>query len=105
MDDLERQLRQAMARKGAPDWFAAKVLEAAASRPAKSWTGFWSPRWAVVAAAALVLMGGVEWQRERKQQERAAGIEAKAKLELALKITRIKLRRIGQQLEAVQERN
>ncbi len=105
MDELERQLSRAMSRKAAPDAFAAKVLAAAGSREAKRRWGLGQLRWAMAALASVMLIAGVEWQRERTAQERAAGAAAKAKLELALKITRTKLRRVEQQLEAVQERN
>jgi hypothetical protein len=111
MDDLEKQLRKAMARRDAPAWFEAKVLAAAAhERPQPS--GFWRRliasgriRWATaVLAGAAVVASGALWEQQREQRERAAGQAAKAKLELALKITRVKLRKIEQKLNDL-ERN
>jgi len=111
MDDLERQLRDALARKQAPDWFEAKVL-AAAAREKKAPVDFWRQlmagtrlRWAsAVLAGAAVLASGLAWQHERAVRERAEGEAAKARLELALKVTRVKLRKIGQKLDQM-ERN
>lgn len=108
MDDLEKQLKSAMARRDAPAWFEAKVLAAAAREP----NGFWRRliasgrvRWATaVLAGAAVVASGALWQQQREQRERAAGQAAKAKLELALKITRVKLRKIEQKLNDL-ERN
>ena len=103
MDDLEQQLRNALARKDAPDWFEAKVLAAArrepavqARRPALLW------RWVAAFAAVLLMLGGVAWQQQRAALERARGEEAKARLELALKITSMKLHKIEQKLNQVE---
>jgi len=108
MDDFERQLRQAMARTDAPAAFEAKVLAAAAREP-EGWRSVWhwfarpvGLRWATVALAALLVVSGVTWKHER---ERTAGEAARAKLELALKITSAKLHHIDQQIEALQDGN
>lgn len=108
MEDLEQQLKNALARKDAPEWFEAKVMAGIACegerkrnrRPFLRW------RWAAAAAAVILLSaGGLTWQHERALQERAAGETAKARLELALKITRTKLERIGQKLNEVERDN
>jgi len=106
MEDLERQLKNALARKDAPDWFEAKVMASIrrdggvqARRPALRW------RWASALAVTVLVIGGVTWQHERMVQERAAGEAAKARLELALKITRVKLQRIEQRLNETERDN
>jgi hypothetical protein len=111
MEDLEQQLKNALARKDAPDWLEAKVLAAAAREPERRRS--WRPRWmfagrlrwasAVVAAAAVV--SGITWQHERAVRDRAAGEDAKARLELALRITSTKLRKIEQRLNEVERAN
>ena len=111
MDDFERQLKEALAREEPPAWFEAKVMAAVAQEPErrKSWWGGWFAagrlRWASAALATVMVAGGIAWEREREARERAAGEQAKAKLELALKITSAKLRRIEQQVAAAQENN
>ena len=110
MDDLEQQLRNALARKDAPDWFEAKVMAAIrrdgalpsqrhARRPILRW------RLATALLATVLVIGGVTWRHERAVEERAAGEAAKARLELALKITRVKLQRIEQKLNEVERDN
>lgn len=104
MDDFERQLKSAMARKDPPAWFEARVLAAAERQPERRWQ-LWRPRWAVAAFASLMLVSGIAWQHEREVQERIAGERAKAQLQLALRITSQKLQHIGQELEAAQNGN
>jgi hypothetical protein len=104
MDDFERQLKQAMARQDPPGTFEAKVLAAAARESGRRslWAWMAKPvtlRWATVALVLVLLVTGVTWRRER---ERAAGEQARAKLELALKITTEKLRHIDREIAAVQ---
>lgn len=90
-DDFEAQLREALTRAPAPDGFAGKVLErVTASRR--------QPRWRAplaVAAAVLVAIGAVGWQR-LEEQRRAE--EAKRQLMLALEITSEKLSVVNQVL-------
>jgi hypothetical protein len=111
MDDFEQQLREALARKEPPAWFEAKVMAAAAREPERRrrWWGDWFAagrlRWAGAALATVMVAGGIAWERERAAEERAAGEQAKAKLELALRITSAKLRQIEQRVAAVQENN
>lgn len=101
MDDFERQLTRAMARKDPPGTFEAKVM-AAVSRDAARGRGPWgwlarpvTLRWATVTVALVLVASGVTWQRDR---ERAAGEQARAKLELALRITSEKLQKIDREL-------
>lgn len=106
MEDFERQLKNALARKDAPEWFEAKVLAAVrrnggaqARRPALLW------RWASALAATVLVVGGLTWQHERAVHERVAGEAAKARLQLALKITRAQLQRIERKLTEVERDN
>ncbi len=104
MDDFERQLKQALERKEPPPWLEGRVLAAAAVepvRPRRLWSSFWWTRWATVALAAVLLVTGLQWQRERQQQ--IAGERAKAQLELALKITSAKLHKIESKLQAFEQ--
>lgn len=105
MEDFERQLTNALARKEAPEWFEAKVMAAVRRESAAPVRGkVFSWRWATALATVLV-MGGVTWQYERAIHERAEGEAAKARLVLALKITRTKLQRIEQKLNQVERDN
>ena len=90
MEDFERQLRDALTRKEQPPAFEAKVFAAIAERASRrpvSW------RWEALAASvlALAVFGA---QHERTVHERAAGEAAKARLQLALKITVTELAKI-----------
>jgi hypothetical protein len=91
MEDFEQQLRNALARKDQPASFEAKVFAAVAARR----TGrsiFW--RWAAEAVAVILIATGFWVQHAREVQERAAGEAAKARLQLALKITVTELSKI-----------
>jgi hypothetical protein len=90
MEDFERQLKQAMARKEQPQSFEAKVFAAIAadkSARRRSW------RWEAVAASVL-LVAGLWAQHQGAVHERAAGEAAKARLRLALKVTVTELSKI-----------
>jgi len=103
MDDLEQQLRNALARKDAPDWFEAKVMAAARREtnvPVRRLSLRW--RWVSALAVALLVTSGVVWQQHEAAVERTQGEQAKARLELALKITRTKLHKIEQRLNEVE---
>jgi hypothetical protein len=93
MDDFERQLTEAFQRKDPPPGFEARVIAAARQQKQRTWN--WMPfrlRWAAAFATVVVVAGGLEYRRE--SIERAKGEAAKAQLELALKITGEKLRKI-----------
>jgi hypothetical protein len=89
MEDFERQLRNALARKEPSQSFEAKVYAAARARQSGR-RFFW--RWAVALAAMILISTAFLVQRER--EERVAGEAAKARLELALKITVTQLSKI-----------
>ena len=99
MDDLEQQLRRALARKDPSPWFEAKVLAAVSARQPirRSW---WERlRWATAPLAAAVILALFVWQHERADAERRAGLEARARLQLALKVTKVKLEKIQQKVQ------
>jgi hypothetical protein len=102
MDDFERQIKEALARREPSPFFEARVLGAVKrqSRERRASVRMW---WASAVAAALLVMAGSGWQYERGIREQAAGQEAKARLELALKITSVKLQRISHKVEGIQQ--
>ena len=92
MDDFEQQLRNALARKEQPPALEAKVLAGIRAGRSAGWS-FW--RWEAAAVAATVLLAAVSWMgHERESRERTAGEAAKARLQLALKITVTELSKI-----------
>jgi hypothetical protein len=118
MDDLERHLKDALAREEAPAEFEARVMsavnQAGASNRGRARPHFGErPRWqwifATATAAAVVVIGvGTEWEHhaamERvkmahfEMEQREAGQAAKAQLQLALRITSTKLEEIQQRI-------
>jgi hypothetical protein len=99
MDDLEKQLADAFQRKEPPPGFEARVLAAAETTKERKWL-WMTPRlrWAAALAMSVVVTVGVVEYREAS--ERAAGEAAKARLQLALKITSEKLRKIQNEVNA-----
>ena len=111
MDDFERQLQKALSRREPPPWLEAKVLAAAKAEQPSS-HGAWERiapwlrlRWVPALLAVCLIVTGVAWQRERAAHERAAGESAKAKLELALKVTSVKLQKIKRLVDTVNRDN
>ena len=105
MDDLEQQLRKALAREDAPAGFEARVRAAVARNAARQpwYVRLALPvrlRWATVALAATLVVAGV-WQHQRAVEERVAGEAAKQELMIALQITSSKLHTIQEKVEAV----
>jgi hypothetical protein len=100
MEDFERQLRNALAPKEPPPSFEANVFAAiAAQRYARR--VFW--RWAAAIAAMILLATGLGVRHQREVRERASGEAAKARLQLALKITVTQLSRIQQTVQTSTE--
>jgi hypothetical protein len=91
MEDFEQQLRNALARKEQPPSLEARVLAATRARPSGRMI-FW--RWATEMAAVILIAGGFWLHYDHEAHERAAGEAAKARLQLALKITVTKLAKI-----------
>ena len=100
MDDFEKQLQNALARKEPSPYFEARVLGAVKRQTLerRASSRMW---WASAVAASLLIVTGSAWQYERTAREEAAGKEAKARLELALRITSVKLQRISQKVEGI----
>jgi hypothetical protein len=91
MEDFEQQLRNALARKEPSQTFEAKVY--ATARPRQSVRGvFW--HWAAELAAVILIAGGFWLRYDHEAHERAAGEAAKARLQLALRITVTELSKI-----------
>jgi len=117
IDDLERQLKDALAREEAPAGLEARVMSAVNQAAASNRTSAPRPRfgerprwqWIFAAAAAVAMVGvGGEWEHhiamERiktahfEMEQREAGEAAKAQLQVALRITSTKLREIQQRI-------
>jgi hypothetical protein len=99
--DFEHQLRSVLERKDVPSGFAARVISKA--RGQRKVAGVWANwrRWTAVpvASSLLVLVIGIEQQRERR--ERRQGEAAKEQLMQALQITSGKLDRIQKKVRGV----
>lgn len=98
-DDLERDLRESLAARPAPEGFAEKVLARVANQESRRQSRptlflHWHGALAAVLIAA-VLIAAAFWQRQREQ--RAAGERARAQVFLALRITGSTLDTILQQ--------
>ena len=107
MDEFEQVLKKALAREEAPPWFEARVMAAAReqARPRTFLDRMFAAgrlRWASAAVAAAMLVT-FAWQQDRAAGERARGEEAKARLELALKVTSAKLQKIHKKVEMLNE--
>lgn len=100
MDELEKQLREALSRKEASPFFEARVLGAVTrqSKERRTSLRMW---WASGVAAAALVASGSLWQYEQNVREEARGREAKARLELALKVTSVKLQKISRKVEGI----
>ncbi len=102
MTPFDEELKRALARVEPPEGFterlAAKIgaLPVQAKRSAmQSW---W--RWAAVAAALLVMVGGAAFEREHQRE--VEGQAAKEKLLVAMRITGAKLQHAHQQILEVE---
>lgn len=100
MEDFDRQLRQALARKQEPPAFEAKVF-AAVARQRSERKGLW--RWIPEMAAVVLIVSGFWLQYQHGVREQVAGEAAKKRLQLALKVTVSELAKIQQTVKASTE--
>ena len=102
MDDIEQQLKSALAKQDPSPFFEARVLNAV-KRQQKEHRASARMWWASAVAAALLMTTASAWQYQKSVREEAEGRQAKASLELALKITSVKLQTISRKVEGIQE--
>jgi hypothetical protein len=100
MDDFEKQLKNALSKEAPSPFFEARVL-AAARRQARERQASSRMWWASAIAAMLLVVAGSTWQHQRSVREETEGKEAKARLELALKVASVKLQRISIKVEGI----
>jgi hypothetical protein len=91
MEDFEQLLKNALGRKEPSASFEAKVFAAVAARRSGR-SVFW--RWAAEVTAVILIAGGFWVRHQGEVRERAAGENARARLQLALKITVTQLAKI-----------
>ncbi|MFP5227961.1 MAG: hypothetical protein ACLGXA_10050 [Acidobacteriota bacterium] len=99
-DDFERELREHLRARSAPEGFADRVMARVPQRaPRRGWLGLGTPvwRWAV---AALLVMGMVVGGLERERQQRIEGERAREQVLLALRITGSTLRDVQQKVNS-----
>jgi hypothetical protein len=104
-DDFERELREQLQARSAPEGFADRVMARVPKRPARrEWFRFGAPawRWAV---ATLLVVGMVAGGMERERQQRIEGEHARAQVMLALRITGSALRDVQQKVNASDEQH
>ena len=99
MNQLERDLREALRRREAPPYFAERVLARTRQpeTPRRSWVWL-----AVTAALVLLMIGGLGILRE--QRRLAEGERAKEQLMVAFRITGSKLRDVRERIAAIPQR-
>src|SRR5215510_13595921 len=98
MNQIERDLREALRRREAPPGFAERVL-AKTQQPeprGHSWV------WLAAAALVLLMIGGIGVVQEQRRQ--AEGERAKEELMVGLRITGSKLRDVQERLATIQRR-
>jgi hypothetical protein len=104
MDQFERELREQLQARPAPEGFADHVMARATQRRLqhRGWPGFGMPvwRWAV---AALLVAGMVAGGMERQREQREEGERAREQVLLALHITASTLRDVQQKVSAGDE--
>ncbi len=99
MGDFEKELKDALARKEPPAWFEAKVFARATARRPR----FGLLRWVVATSSAFAIAAGLWTDHQTAVRERIQGEAAKARLELALKITAAQLAKIQKTMRASTE--
>lgn len=103
--DFERELREQLQVRSAPEGFADRVMARVPKRQGRrEWFRFNAPvwRWAV---AALLVVGMVVGGLERERQQRLEGEHAREQVMLALRITGSALRGVQQKVNAEDEQH
>lgn len=104
-DDFERELREQLQARSAPEGFADRVMARVPQRPVRrEWFRFGAPvwRWAI---ATLLVVGMVVGGLERERQQRQEGERARDQVRLALRITGSALRDVQQKVNADDEQH
>ena len=98
MNQIERDLREALRRREAPPGFAERVLAKTQQPETRrhSWV------WLAAAALVLLMIGGIGIVQEQRRQ--AEGERAKEELMVGLGITGSKLRDVQERLAVIQHR-
>ena len=98
MNQLERDLHEALRRREPPPGLEERILARAQKSEARrpSWT------WLAVAAMLLLMVGGIGIVQE--QRRRAEGERAKEQLMVAMRITGSKLRDVRERIVAIPQR-
>ena len=94
MDNFENLLKESLKRQPAPAGFEARVLALSRRRPAP-----WRQWLAAAASVAVLATAGWQYEQGRRERERERGEAAIVQLELALKITGAKLRKVEQSVK------
>jgi anti-sigma-K factor RskA len=100
IDDFERELREQLTARAAPEGFADRVMARMQERGAAPERRWWfrQPVWRWVAATALTAAvaagGGTLYERQRQEQ----GEQARAQVLLALRITGTTLRDVERKI-------
>lgn len=100
MDRFDQELKDALRREPAPEWFADAVMarvSAERQRKAKPvWFGWARMRWVAVSMVLVAVLGGVRFEQERRERER--GEQAKQELMAAFHVTGVKLREVEERV-------
>jgi hypothetical protein len=102
MNELERELSDALRRERPPAGFVERVLRrAAAVQPQHSRR--WHPyaRWAAAAALVAAVAGGVHYRVVQERAERARGEAAKEQVIEALRIAGAKLQLVQSKIKGI----
>lgn len=98
IDDFERELREELAARPAPEGFAARVMARAAEREhRRGWFRQPALQWATAFALAAAMTAGAGVEHAREQ--RAKGEKARAEVMLALRITGQTLRDVQRKID------
>ncbi|MBA3973878.1 MAG: hypothetical protein C0504_06625 [Candidatus Solibacter sp.] len=100
MDRFEQELKDALKREPAPEWFADAVMaRVSAERQRKQkpvWSGWARMRWVAASVVVVAVVGGVRFEQQR--QERFRGEQAKQELMAAFQVTGMKLREVEERV-------